>query len=65
MVSLKTKNPFGSGVELFSWKTWVGVSAFVALAGVTYVGIRAVSTKVEKIGNPIDEMSDLLDGLGQ
>ena len=63
MVSLKTKNPFAGGVELFSWKTWVGVGAFTVLAGIVYVGIRAVGGKVESVGT-IEELQNRLMGLG-
>jgi len=60
MVSFKTKNPFAGGVELVSVKTWVGVGAFVVLAGIVAVGIKAVSAKAEAVGNPIDELQELL-----
>jgi len=56
MVSLKTKNPFGTGVELVSWKTWIGVGAFTVLAGVVYAGIRYVGGKAEKMASPIDDV---------
>lgn len=63
MVSLKTKNPFTSGVEIFSWKTAVGVSVFTVLAGVVYAGIRYVGGKAESM-NPIEDLYSRLDGLG-
>lgn len=55
-ISLKAKNPFAQGsIELVSWKTWLGVTGFIIVAGVCYAGIKFVSGKTEQL-NPIDDM---------
>ena len=52
-LSLKTKSPMSSGLELFSTGTWVGIGAFAFLAGVTIVLVKAVSSKAESaLKNP-------------
>ena len=48
-VSLKTKNPLGSGIELVSIKTWIGIGAFSIVAGVAYALVRRVGAKADKM----------------
>jgi len=62
MVSLKTKSPFDSGIEIFSTKTWIGVGAFCVVAGIAYAGIKMVTTKAEAVKNPVDSIWDKVNG---
>jgi len=54
MVDLTTKNPFGS-VNLLKPKHWLGIGAFVIVAGIAVAGIKFVAAKAESV-NPIDDL---------
>ena len=64
MVSLKARNPFvGKETEMLSVKTWIGLGAFVVLAGAAVAGITWVATRAKTLGNPCLDAYNKLTGL--
>lgn len=63
-LSLKAKNPFGSDIEVFSGKTWIGLGA----AAVVVAGFVAMYTwakgQTSKVTSPIDDLHARLRKVG-
>lgn len=62
-MNLNTIDVTKGGINLLSWKTWVGAGATAILLGVVVVGASMVSKKTESLG-VIAQMQDALGGLG-
>ena len=50
-LSLKAKNPFGSDIEIFSTKTWIGLGAaalVVSIFGAMVIMAKSVTKRASK-----------------
>ena len=63
-MDLKTLDITKGGINILSWKTWIGAAASAVLIGVVAVGVAKVSAKAESMGT-IEAMQNALSGLGR
>ena len=63
-LSLKAKNPFGSDIEIFSKKTWIGLGAMAGIVVVFGGMIMFLKGKSGSVVGSIDGLHDRLRQVG-
>lgn len=63
-LSLKAKNPFGSDIEVFSTKTWIGIGATALVVAIFGGLLVAARTATKRAAGGIQGIHKKLEGTG-